>query len=104
MSRNHLKLNSGRWRRVRLEVLERDGWRCVQCGKAGVLEVDHITPLELGGEPWALANLQTLCRTPCHWAKTTIENGGEALGPGIEQMSWICYNEQSRLVNIENGG
>ena len=23
---------------------DRDGWRCVKCGRAGRLEVDHIKP------------------------------------------------------------
>ena len=58
-------MNRGvRWRKLRLEVLDRDRWRCQACGKAGMLEVDHIQPLEDGGsdEP---DNLQVLCRG-CH--------------------------------------
>lgn len=54
-----------RWRRVRRIVLDRDGWRCRKCGKAGRLEVDHIVPLEAGGEPFELDNLRALCRD-CH--------------------------------------
>ena len=53
-------------------VLERDGWRCVECGRAGRLEVDHVVPLEAGGEPWALENLQALC-AGCHIRKTAAE-------------------------------
>ena len=33
------------------------------------MEVDHIQPLELGGAPYALSNLQTLARG-CHIQKT----------------------------------
>lgn len=62
-----------RWRLVRQKVLERDGWRCVKCGKAGRLEVDHQTPLDAGGDVYAMDNLQTLCRA-CHIAKTASEN------------------------------
>ena len=29
--------------------LDRDGWACVKCGKAGRLECDHRIPLEDGG-------------------------------------------------------
>ena len=36
------------------------------------MEVDHVRPLDKGGDPWALANLQALCR-PCHFAKTAGE-------------------------------
>lgn len=62
-----------RWAALRREILERDGWRCVQCGRAGRLEVDHAIPLHKQGDPWAKSNLQTLCRS-CHLAKTAKEN------------------------------
>ncbi|MYC99465.1 MAG: HNH endonuclease [Gammaproteobacteria bacterium] len=53
-----------RWARIRREVLDRDGWRCVKCGRAGRLEVDHIRPLHRGGSD-SLDNLRSLCRG-CH--------------------------------------
>ena len=59
---------------VRRRALDRDGWRCVQCGKAGMLEVDHIVRVRDGGPEYDLANLQTLCRG-CHVAKTNAERG-----------------------------
>lgn len=66
---------SQRWKAVRLEVLRRDGWKCVKCGANGRLEVDHIKPVrtnpELGFEK---SNLQTLCG-PCHSRKTRLEIG-----------------------------
>ena len=65
---------TARWRRTRRFVKDRDGWRCRQCGKAGRLEVDHILPVHLGGAFWDVGNLQTLCRSPCHFAKTAREN------------------------------
>ena len=34
-----------RWAKHRQLILDRDGYRCQICGKAGRLEVDHITPL-----------------------------------------------------------
>lgn len=46
------------------EILERDGYKCVICGKGkreGVeLHVDHIKPKDLGGEA-TIENGQTLC-------------------------------------------
>lgn len=36
-------LNGGHWKRKRLEILERAGWRCEQCGAYGPLEVHHLT-------------------------------------------------------------
>ena len=73
MGRQHRNLKGGRWDRVRRRVLDRDGWRCQACGRAGRLEVDHLTPLADGGGVYALANLQALCR-PCHFGKTRTEN------------------------------
>ena len=61
-----------RWEQLRLEILHRDGYRCRTCGRAGRLEVDHITPISKGGDPWNPANLQSLCRG-CHLDKTRRE-------------------------------
>ena len=66
-------INKRRWTTVRLRVLDRDGWRCRKCGRAGRLEVDHITPLADGGQLYDMGNLQPLCRA-CHFAKTAGEN------------------------------
>ena len=56
---------SKRWRKLRLIVFARDGWRCVRCGKAGRLECDHIKPVSDGGSWFDMDNLRTLCRG-CH--------------------------------------
>ncbi len=34
-----------RWQAIRLRVLRRDNWQCVQCGARGRVEVDHILPV-----------------------------------------------------------
>ena len=75
MSHHHLGLYRERWHAVRRAVLKRDQFRCTKCGKAGRLEVDHITPLqrEPGQDPYDLNGLQTLCRR-CHIKKTSSEN------------------------------
>ena len=73
VSRAHSGLNRRRWATVRRMVLDRDGWRCQQCGRAGKLEVDHVRALEDGGDPYDMENLQTLCRS-CHVRKTAGEN------------------------------
>ena len=73
MSYHHVHLDRKRWQHVRLAALDRDGYRCQSCGKAGRLEVDHVQPLDKGGDAYALGNLQALCRG-CHIAKTRAEN------------------------------
>ena len=79
-----------RWRRLRLAVLLRDGRECQGkgCGKLlGYAEVDHIKPVHLGGLPFDLANLQTLCRD-CHQRKTAEELGHS---PDREREAWAAY-------------
>ena len=78
MSRAHVRLDRGRWARVRLQVLDAANWRCAVCGGYGN-EVDHIIPLHKGGDPWSLDNLQVLCRTDPHRQDSTRER---ATGPG----------------------
>ncbi len=75
MSRQSLR--GRRWAWARRKVLDRDGWACVQCGKRTRLEVDHVRPLDRGGSPYGLDNLQTLCGGSggCHAAKTAREQG-----------------------------
>ena len=76
-----------RWERLRLEILARDGYRCRTCGRAGRLEVDHVTPISKGGDPWNPANLQSLCRG-CHLDKTR----GELARPEHPEIAaWRAY-------------
>lgn len=57
--------NSREWRLLRRRVLNACGWRCASCGRAGPLEIHHIRPLYLGGDPFAPENLEARCRM-CH--------------------------------------
>ena len=82
------KVDRKRWALIRVEILNRDNWRCVQCAKRGRLEVDHIKSMNTGGAVYELSNLQTLCRA-CHFEKTAKENKLDAEGP--EQAEWRAY-------------
>ena len=75
MSHHHVDLNARRWAAVRRAVLNRDNFRCVECGRAGKLEVDHIVPMqrEPGQDVYNPHGLQAICRT-CHIEKTRREN------------------------------
>ena len=73
MSRNHERLDRGRWKRTRRLALERAGYRSELSGAAGALEVDHRVPLHRGGDPYDLGNLQVLTRGE-HVQKTRREN------------------------------
>ena len=61
------KLKDPRWQKKQLEVMERDGWECTNCGdKEKTLHVHHKKYLK-GKDPWDYDNdlLETLCE-PCH--------------------------------------
>jgi 5-methylcytosine-specific restriction enzyme A len=74
------------WKSVRFLAKRRDGWKCVQCGAVGRLEVDHVKPLRTHPElAFDLANLQSLCPA-CHSRKTAIETGITPLDP--ERQKW----------------
>jgi len=93
VSRHHRALDRKRWRRVRLQVLDRNNWRCQRCGKAGRMEVDHVVPLHVNPEqnPFDPAGLQTLCRR-CHFDKTR----DELSVPDPERDAWETYLEALR--------
>ena len=86
-----------KWRSLRQDVFERDGRRCRECGKAGMLECDHRVPVSAGGDRWDIRNLQTLCRG-CHMKKTYRENNGCEMPElstrerhSLRQMAEGCY-------------
>jgi 5-methylcytosine-specific restriction protein A len=73
--RTHERGYGADWRKVRLEVLQRDSYLCQPHRKIGKLvearEVDHIVNKASGGtdDP---SNLQAICRE-CHRTKTISE-------------------------------
>ena len=72
-SRHYAALDRKRWELLRRRIFERDNWRCVECGRAGRLECDHVIPLAKGGAPYDRNNLQSLCRN-CHIQKTSADS------------------------------
>jgi 5-methylcytosine-specific restriction enzyme A len=63
------------WYFVRKDVLRRDNYRCGICKKRFrkvQLDVDHIIPLQMGGQLFDKRNLRTLCKD-CHKAKSTLD-------------------------------
>lgn len=56
---------TGRWKRLRRFVLQRDGYRCTVCGGAGRLEVHHRVAVADGGPELDPGNLTAVC-VPCH--------------------------------------
>ena len=72
-----------KWRRLREDVFERDGYLCQMCHPKGITTVvtlhgklhgicDHIIPLAQGGTD-SKGNLQTICQ-PCDAEKSKQES------------------------------
>jgi hypothetical protein len=61
---------------LRWQVFQRDGWKCVSCGKSShdgiILQVDHIKPRSRGGQN-VLDNYQTLCNE-CNIGKSNRDS------------------------------
>jgi 5-methylcytosine-specific restriction endonuclease McrA len=48
-------------RAIKIAVWQRDGGKCVICGKTNKLHFDHIVPISKGGASNTADNLQLLC-------------------------------------------
>lgn len=67
------KIKSPQWQKKRLEILERDGWKCKICGDdESTLHVHHRI-YKTGKEPWDYPDdaLITLCEK-CHKEETNL--------------------------------
>ena len=79
-SKDHLGRKRDPSARLRLQVLDRDGYRCVLCGRSPAedrsvkLHIDHIKPFSASGET-TLDNLQTLC-SDCNLGKSDSQKLG----------------------------
>ena len=68
-SQNSKQLQRPEWKAKRLEILERDGNKCVKCGETKRLHVHHLSYTK-GRDAWEYPNdnLVTLCNG-CHLAE-----------------------------------
>jgi len=62
--RPRLRLAPDSYRKLRTDVLERDGWHCQYCGGSDRLQVHHMCSRSLFGDD-TNENLITLC-ADCH--------------------------------------
>ncbi len=69
--------HGGEWERTRLVALERDGYKCAQCGSTNRLHVHHKTPWQ-DDQPnsHALDNMVTLCAS-CHRKQHPLPHGAD---------------------------
>ncbi len=81
--------------RMRLEVLKRDKFTCVNCGRSPSkypeldidvvrLELDHVVPFSKGGKD-TIDNFRTLCRE-CNAGKGNVETLNQTVEDKIETL------------------
>ena len=101
---------TARWKKRRRQVLERDGYRCQDCGCEVVrcsnseplpegkrrATVDHVVPVVQGGDRWDPDNLQTLCEK-CHTRKDS-ELGN---GTGVKNVSCTICRQSMSIIKFK---
>ncbi|NOR29907.1 MAG: HNH endonuclease [Sulfitobacter sp.] len=99
--RHSAKVTRGpRWKALRMQALDRDGWQCVQCGERRRLECDHVLPVRDRPDlSYALSNLQILCGR-CHARKTRLEVGHTPLSPKRQQWRDLLRDMQRNPSSI----
>jgi len=89
-----------RWKALRMQALDRDGWACVQCGTPMRLEVDHILPVRDRPDlSYSLSNLQCLCGS-CHARKTRIEIGLSPFNPAREAWKKLVREMHRKPIEL----
>lgn len=84
-----------RWKALRMQALDRDGWACVRCGERRRLECDHVLPVRTHPHlSYTLSNVQILCGK-CHSAKTRIEVGHVPLSKPRQAWRDLLKNQQT---------
>lgn len=82
-------LRDPRWQKKRLEILERDGWKCRYCGDTeSTLHIHHLW-YEDAHQPWQAHSwsLLTLCES-CHESAPVIRSKDQGR-PG-ETLDALC--------------
>ncbi len=97
MPRRDSPYSGPEWKAVRLQVLARDGYRCMirlpGCtGRA--TQVDHIVSMSNGGSRLDPANLRAACRS-CNIAQRNIDVAARARGEpaGAVGFGWCRAHE-----------
>lgn len=81
-----------RWQKLRLEVMDRDGWACVACMDSSTTL--HVHHMDYHGEPWEtpIGQLQTLCED-CHKVLGKHPKGG---------IYWSRSNDREPFIVVRH--
>jgi 5-methylcytosine-specific restriction endonuclease McrA len=82
---NIAKIDGKRWRELRRQILTANPL-CVYCG-APASELDHVVPLSMGGDPFALENLVSSCKR-CNSSKGARLAAAARREPRVTTLRW----------------
>jgi hypothetical protein len=85
------EIGSGKWKKLRITILDRDGWQCAICHKPAHT-VDHIIPRVKGGPMWTESNLQSLCKS-CNSSKGGRFFSSKATPPVFSALLSLTQSE-----------
>jgi 5-methylcytosine-specific restriction endonuclease McrA len=93
------KLYTENWDVIRKRVYQRDGWRCVMCGKKGKLHAHHIVPVAISKDN-SMSNLVSVCEV-CHRKLEEVgfkilQEGGHRSDVRRVELKMIAEAKQSR--------
>lgn len=91
-------LQNGQWQKKRLEILQRDSFKCLNCGSADSLVVHHLY-YRYGLKPWQYKSdsLVTLCGI-CH-TKLHDELSEKAGKLAFELLTGIKINNDKSIIS-----
>ncbi len=86
------------WQKKRLEIMERDGFQCVECGSNDTILNVHHSYYRRGAKPWEYDDddLHTLCAT-CH------KNRESAKTCLLRLFGRLCLYRQDQIIGFSAG-
>lgn len=99
-------LRDPRWQRVRLQVMERENFRCQECGSAEQTLNVHHCYYRKGLKPWEypIGTLRCLCEA-CHkTAHETLDLLKQVVSEGNYKTLWRICAYAHALIRIAAGG
>jgi len=93
--RRAVRKDPEKYAELRRTILDRDGWRCQNCGSSTSLDVHHMRRRSNGGEDGE-ENLITLCRR-CH------RNVHKPKKKGMAELGEITFRSSRRRASAPSG-
>ncbi len=91
-----------KWKAIRLQVLERAGYRCQVQGEGctgKATDADHITPWRDGGAWFALSNLRASCKH-CNISRASNQKHQNGWRRSATEIVAVVYDDRAQLESL----